>query len=805
MEDEENLSASEQRKADKQRADANNAQTIRNAADVAIATGEPHAAAVGATIKGIDAATGGKGSEIVGKALTKVNQATPMGHARQDALNKLNESGAGDKIGKAASLAGSGGAGEAADAASKGVEAASKGADAASKGAEAAAKGAEAAGKELPNQVKNKNVQGGESKESLPSSDEQKQKNAQQPSGQEKKDDSEKEKKSRETSTERTEEEEEELEQKTFLVRFIEKHPVIAMAIGTSPVFLIMVLVVLVVAIIIGSTADFDDAFGIQFAEGDSVSGMVYNASSPEQAEFFQRILDVRSAYQEEGKNVDPLKIVAVYVTMKRYNAGLSYESMTTEVIEDIADCMFLDTTYSDETFKNNLVTYFIPKYLPNTTDGQRVSIANQVFDYISQYHTLVGKEKSSTCSSMGTCNYTIDGFYIQGKGNVTKNIQVNDLYVRLMQCGRGNGHDYGGTFGQPLAGEELVPFEKYILGVAYAEIGPSAPPEAFKAQMVAARGYILARPTDMGGWRTLKEENGRWILQVAACTQDQVYCDPDQGCSSTNGQWAMVHSGQGHGTGMVKPPLPQESPLRQYAAATQGEVVVNSNGYIVSTSYVSTESNRFMTLARSGLNYKQILLQVYNQSPRNYGATGIYKAACGNCVSGGSYASWRQDQGEWTRVPVGTSGRTIRDIGCLATSMAIQIARSGVPTNITGEFNPGTFVEYLNEHNGFAGGDLNWSGPTAAAPTFVLQNDESLVGMSRQEKLNRIRDIVSQPGVYAVCEVKGDTGQHWVAIDSVDGDTINMMDPGSDQTNMWNSGLYYWQNTSRIVYYRVS
>ena len=33
--------------------------------------------------------------------------------------------------------------------------------------------------------------------------------------------------------------------------------------------------------------------------------------------------------------------------------------------------------------------------------------------------------------------------------------------------------------------------FEKYILGVAYQEIGPDAPAEAIKAQMVAARSYI--------------------------------------------------------------------------------------------------------------------------------------------------------------------------------------------------------------------------------------------------------------------------------------------------------------------------
>ena len=65
------------------------------------------------------------------------------------------------------------------------------------------------------------------------------------------------------------------------------------------------------------------------------------------------------------------------------------------------------------------------------------------------------------------------------------------------------------------------------------------------------------------------------------------------------------------------------------------------------------------------------------------------------------------------------------------------------------------------------------------------------------------IKNIVNQPGVFAVAEVKGNTGQHWVAIDRIDGDVITMMDPGSTATNMWNE--YNWANTSRIVYYKVS
>lgn len=144
---------------------------------------------------------------------------------------------------------------------------------------------------------------------------------------------------------------------------------------------------------------------------------------------------------------------------------------------------------------------------------------------------------------------------------------------------------------------------------------------------MVAARSYILARHADMGGWRTLKQESsGKWVLQVAACTQDQVYCDPDQGCSSNDGQWGQVHSGLNHGSGFKRAAMASDSPLRTYANETAGEVLVNNQGYIIYSGYLQTEQNKFISLAKSGMNYKQILLQVYNQGSRNYGATSIQK-----------------------------------------------------------------------------------------------------------------------------------------------------------------------------------
>ena len=64
---------------------AKNANNIKNAANVAIATKNPYAAAAGATVKAADKLTSGKASEGLGKALSKANQIAPGGQHLQDA------------------------------------------------------------------------------------------------------------------------------------------------------------------------------------------------------------------------------------------------------------------------------------------------------------------------------------------------------------------------------------------------------------------------------------------------------------------------------------------------------------------------------------------------------------------------------------------------------------------------------------------------------------------------------------------------------------------------------------------------
>lgn len=753
---------------EKQRNDANNARNVRNAADVAIASGNPYAVAAGAAVKGADKITGGRSTEMLGKGLTQANKMAPGGRHVQDMSNHLSESGMSDQIGKAAAVKN--------QVSGKGGENATKG-------------GADS----LPDAEALKKGGGGEQSSSLPSS-----RSSQVPSefGRSSSfDEDDKDKDDKKDS-------ESESEKSSFRVSTMVK-----VALLTVLPFILFVLLLVVILIgVSGIFSDYEDAFGISQTVGEETGNLYFEATSQEQQDFFDRINNVKLSYQAQGKTIDPLKIVAVYHILNLNGADLEYKDMTESVIRQFADAMFRGNSYDAEVFRQNLIQTIIPNYLPRSTKLEREQMADDVFDYIERYYSLIGKEPEAYCSASGECTYDIKGYYLKGKGNVSEANQISNLYVRLMQCGVGNGHDYGGVFGQPLEGEALVPFEKYILGVAYAEIGDSAPSEAIKAQMVAARSFILARHADMGGWRTLKQENGRWVLQVAACTQDQVYCDPDQGCSGTNGQWGQVYSGTSHANGFSLPALSDASPLRTYASATQGEVLVNSQGYIVSTGYLESEQTKFKKLANSGLNYKQILLQVYNQGSRNYGATDIQKASCdvstGSCVSTGEYANWKQYEGEWISTPMGNSGKTIQQIGCLVTSVSMLIAKSGVPTNIT-NFNPGTFVEFLNQHGGFInGGNFVWSAATLAAPSFHYEGSIYLLGMSKSEKFNTIKNLVSQPGVYAVVEVKGNTGQHWVAIDSINGDVINMMDPGSTATDMW--AQYNWSNTSMISYYRV-
>ena len=86
------------------RANNNNANDIRNAASIAIASKNPSAMLAGGTVKLADKLTDGKSTAALAKGLTKANKLMPGGRNIQDMLNGVNESGAGNAAPNSADL-----------------------------------------------------------------------------------------------------------------------------------------------------------------------------------------------------------------------------------------------------------------------------------------------------------------------------------------------------------------------------------------------------------------------------------------------------------------------------------------------------------------------------------------------------------------------------------------------------------------------------------------------------------------------------------------------------------------------------
>lgn len=736
--------------SEKERADKNNAQNVRNAADVAIASGHPVAAAIGGAVKTADKITGGKASEGLGKAATKVMNKMPNGKAMQNASNKLSESGASDAIGKAAAMkngaGGTSGAG--------GADAAKTGSGA--QGAAGAGDGAKAGS-------------GTPKKPLLGNKDNSKEKSPGTFSG-------------------------EGFGNINFKKVAMILLPVVVVLFG----FLLLILSAYSVTM-----GGFDEAFGAAGASGESTGNLNYSTNDPKAQEFYKRINEVKLSLQMSGKNVTAVQIVAVYRVLASKDASINYESMTTDKLKAIG--IAVADGYSDDadTYASNLANSIFAEYFPDYEFERRKNLGMQVVDYIENYNDLVSGYNTSTCAAQGTCSYTIKGINT-GNTSVAKNLNAGNIKVRLMNC-KNQG------WGTPIAGEQLIDLEKYILGVVYGEMGEGQNTEVYKVQAVVARSFALSRPTAMNnsGGTKLISENGQTILQIRNCTEDQVYCDPDQGCSTTvsavdaDRTGATIYSGAATKPVTIKRALAQDSPLRSAVSSVMGQVAVDSNGYIANIGYQSTIQNRWKQMVSSGMDYKQVIISDYSL------VSSIVENTCNingtsSCAVGasGPYANWKQYEGSWVNITLGNSGKTINQIGCLATSISMLIAKSGVPTNVQGDFNPGSFVEAMNRNGGFVnGGNLVWGAVQRVAPQFKYVNKINVHWMSQSQKLSKLQELLNQ-GYYVVAEVKGDTGQHWVAIDNISNNQIVMMDPGSSSTNMW--ARYNWVNTSCFSYFKV-
>lgn len=182
----------------------------------------------------------------------------------------------------------------------------------------------------------------------------------------------------------------------------------------------------------------------------------------------------------------------------------------------------------------------------------------------------------------------------------------------------------------------------------------------------------------------------------------------------------------------------------------------------------------------------KDIYKRAINYEWANNGSTKEEDSESSLPADSGDWTTWRQGDPKWKSIPLGT-GSTIGRAGCLATSIAIQIKRSGTPTPKISNFNPGTFVQYLNKHGGFSGANFVWNSPftSGAAPGFKNEFTHHYLKFKGPALVKRVKAELDR-GCYMVMRVKYGTGQHWVAITNAGGGVIQMVDPASDETDVF-------------------
>ena len=399
------------------------------------------------------------------------------------------------------------------------------------------------------------------------------------------------------------------------------------------------------------------------------------------------------------------------------------------------------------------IIGYILQELIPGIFDSNDWdSVESKLNDdeyMASHFNSFINKFSGGT----GTCKYDVgESSYSNVKVRLYKNDRFELVY----------------------SDDRLIDFDKYILGVAYQEVGggtDSISEQVFKAQAIAARSYALTRGKKMAGVKALQitEEGGHTVINIRQTTSDQAYCDPDEGYLPS-GQLSNCSSGHLR--------LPDDSPLRTWAKEVDGVVLVDSNGEVVNTPYIDKDQIAWRALAQSGMTSDEIILKHYNAAEKGY----TLNATCVKTSSVEGAEGWKQCDPRWGSMYVGS--KTICSIGCALTSISIQLARSGVPLNVSGEFNPGTFMQTHKSNGGFSDNIITWN-VSRIAPNFkLIASHEALFG-TKENKIKTLKKYAAD-GEYIVLGVRHGVGQdigHYVAYNDSSSDEIFIYDPAGNTT----------------------
>ncbi len=399
------------------------------------------------------------------------------------------------------------------------------------------------------------------------------------------------------------------------------------------------------------------------------------------------------------------------------------------------------------------IIGYILEELIPGIFDSNNWDDVESKLNDDEYMTTHFNSFTNKFSGSSGTCKYVVgESSYSNFKVRLYKNDSFELVY----------------------SDDRLIDFDKYILGVAYQEAGggtDSISEQVFKTQAIAARSYALTRGKKMAGVKALQitEENGYSVINIRQTVSDQAYCDPDEGYLPS-GQLSNCSSGHLR--------LPNDSPLRKWAKEVEGVVLVDSNGEVVHTPYNIDDQTVWRALAQNGMTSDEIILKHYNAAENGY----TLNATCVKTSSVEGAEGWKQCDPRWGNMYVGS--KTICSIGCALTSISIQLARSGVQLNVSGEFNPGTFMQTHKSNGGFSDNIITWN-VSRIAPNFkLIASHEALFG-TKENKINTLKKYAAN-GEYIVLGVRHGVGQdigHYVAYNDSSSDEIFIFDPAGNTT----------------------
>lgn len=512
---------------------------------------------------------------------------------------------------------------------------------------------------------------------------------------------------------------------------------------------------------------------------------------------YYEELEEVYNKYKEKNIEIDVQLITATifYANTHRFDQFTEEDDSTNieegniklSDIDRLASNMVNGSRIDYDKYRNYLISTYIPKRFSslysdrNDKDEAIEEIADAIMGFKNETTYTVQNNQS-----YGTCKYKIGG----------EEIDTSDLTVVILSCD---------------GSKELerIDFEKYIKGVVYGEVGNTWPDEVLKVQAIAARSFTLTRNQTMCPGRPNDCEYGynpkTNEIRMRNCEGDQVYCDYKEGCQkyNYNGYNSLI-------SGTKNPTLPiYKEPLSEADAKhfednlneVNGKVLLKEDNEIYASAYIDVDQRAWNSMYNSNnsLDYNDIAIKHYwDKTKTNL----TISSNCTNYGSTGEFSEWKQFDPRWSSVNIGSS--TLQSSGCLVTSIAIQMQRSGTVT--IQDFNPGTFANELTKNGGFSsGGGLLWD-PLRKTMREITNdkfrdvNLEYQLSGTKETKINTLNSFINS-GKLLVIGVKNEG--HWVAIDRIEGNNVFMFDPGDSYAKEV-SQKYDWGGVTKVQIYEV-